>query len=431
MRILIVSPFFPPQDTVASLRVHSFASAWARRDEDVTVLTTAKRPDQQGLILSRDGFEVAEISYTAPGWMERLRAEHKSAGADPGSFRGRMLGVLSRLRARTGILGGSRMPDLTDHWVEPAVRWGAEHGPWDVAVSSSGPYTAHLAALELKRRGAAQRWVADFRDLWTDSHAWPGLFPFTLRERRLQRACLAAADRVWTVSDELAETLRSRTRAPVDVIHNGFDQAELDRLPSSPAFAESGLGPMVYTGTLNATRQDASPLLRAWAALRDRDPGVARTLSLVVVGDGYEHWRALAESLGLGSLVDAGPRVERSDALRMQRDAGALLLVDWTIPDSGVLTGKVFEYLAATAPILVVGGVDDAERSSVGRLVTRAGRGAHLGTDEARIADGLARFAADPGGLAGPPDRDFIAGFERDRLASRALDIIREAAQSN
>jgi hypothetical protein len=233
---------------------------------------------------------------------------------------------------------------------------------------------------------------------------------------------------VWTVSDELGRTLRARTRAPVDVIHNGFDPAELDRLPASPAFTASGVGPMVYTGTLSPPRQDPSPLLRGWATLRGREPEVAGKLSLVVVGDGYEHWKRQAGRLGLATLVDARPRVGRTEALRMQRDAGALVLVDWSGPDSGVLTGKVFEYLAATAPILVVGGVEDAGRSSVGRLVTRAGRGVHLGTDETRIAGTLARLAAGEGGLAAGPDRDFIAGFERGRLAGQALEIIREGS---
>ena len=56
MRILLVSPYFPPQNAVASLRTHAFASWWARAGEDVTVLTTVKRSHQRGLDLDCDGF---------------------------------------------------------------------------------------------------------------------------------------------------------------------------------------------------------------------------------------------------------------------------------------------------------------------------------------------------------------------------------------
>ena len=43
MRILLVSPYFPPQQAIASLRAHSFASAWSSAGVEVTVLTTRKR----------------------------------------------------------------------------------------------------------------------------------------------------------------------------------------------------------------------------------------------------------------------------------------------------------------------------------------------------------------------------------------------------
>ena len=70
MRILLVSPYFPPQRAVASLRAHSFASAWSAAGADVTVLTTPKRPDQAGWPMPVEGFEVDEIPYRAPRVLE-------------------------------------------------------------------------------------------------------------------------------------------------------------------------------------------------------------------------------------------------------------------------------------------------------------------------------------------------------------------------
>src|SRR5262245_26176172 len=79
MRILLVTPYFPPQNAVASLRTHAFAFEWSRAGEDVAVLTTAKREDQGGLELPVDGLEVAEVDFTVPRLLERLRHSHKAA----------------------------------------------------------------------------------------------------------------------------------------------------------------------------------------------------------------------------------------------------------------------------------------------------------------------------------------------------------------
>src|SRR5262245_13934317 len=253
MRILLVAPMFPPQRGVAPLRTHSFAATWAAEGHAVTVLTTLKRPDQVGLSLPNNGFEVVELPYRGPWLLELLRrldrpetavgkggqalapAAHPPADAGGSPKPGRtprvsggvgaadpkrlLLAPLRRLKARSGVFSAVRQPDLTDGWVRPAVDWAGAHGPWDVVVGSGGPPAAHLAALGIKQAGRARRWVADFRDLWTDNHIYGGLFPFTLIERRRERRVLAAADRLVTVSPGLADRLRAKSGKPVDVIY--------------------------------------------------------------------------------------------------------------------------------------------------------------------------------------------------------------------
>src|SRR5204862_2546476 len=76
---------------------------------------------------------------------------------------------------------------------------------------------------------------------------------------------------------------------------------------------------------------------------------VARFVGVFRVAD-----REWAESLGLGDRLELHPYVPRRRSLALQRDSDALLLL---IPEAGgrgqgVLSGKVFEYLAAERPIL-------------------------------------------------------------------------------
>ena len=79
MRLLLISPYFPPQQAVASLRVHAFAHHWAEAGVEVTVLTTAKREDQRGLDLPREGFDVVELPFRGSHIAEWLRRKHKSS----------------------------------------------------------------------------------------------------------------------------------------------------------------------------------------------------------------------------------------------------------------------------------------------------------------------------------------------------------------
>ena len=431
MRILLVSACFPPQDNIASLRAEAFARYWSEAGEQVTVLTTSKGDDQADYARSDKGYHIVEVSYDVPRLYRALRRRDldaqeritNNAGSSSGVAQRR--GALGRLKDRSGVFSAVRMPDLTDYWVKPAIGWCRDKQPWDVVVSSSGPYTAHLIGLEMKRLGLSRFWVTDFRDLWVNNHLYRGLFPFTLRERRLQRRCLTCADLATTVSDELAQTLRSQTQADVQVVYNGFEPDELDGLGQQKIFPRDGITRLVYTGTLYKDGQDPTPLLQAMRLLKQGKPDVVARLRVVIVGRGYDVWVGLADQYDVAEFVEAAVAVDRVDALRMQRDADALVLVDWNDPAAGVLTGKLFEYLALDAPILVVGG---QEGSAIARMVQQSRRGLHLGTDQQRIAEALTNLLTEPTKLSMRPDRDFLATLTRQAQSMRLLEMIRRPA---
>ena len=90
------------------------------------------------------------------------------------------------------------------------------------------------------------------------------------------------------------------------------------------------------------------------------------------VGDFRPGDREFMESLGLADRVELIDYVPRRESLRLQRDSDALLLL---IPEAGgrgrgVLSGKVFEYLAAERPVLAV--VPDGRRGGPSSSATPA-----------------------------------------------------------
>ena len=64
-RILIVSHFFPPLNSIASQRPYSWARTWTDMGHSVSVLTTAKMPfdGTPDLELDLSGIEVHTVSY--------------------------------------------------------------------------------------------------------------------------------------------------------------------------------------------------------------------------------------------------------------------------------------------------------------------------------------------------------------------------------
>src|SRR4029079_10285600 len=111
------------------------------------------------------------------------------------------------------------------------------------------------------------------------------------------------------------------------------------------------------------------------------DDVVVRFLGDFRAGD-----REWAETLELGDRLELIPYAARPELLELQRDSEALLLL---IPDAGgrgrgVLSGKVFEYLAAERPILALVPPDGA----AAELLRATGVGVVVAPDD---IDGIAR----------------------------------------
>jgi glycosyltransferase involved in cell wall biosynthesis len=188
--------------------------------------------------------------------------------------------------------------------------------------------------------------------------------------------------------------MRARSpRGPVTTISNGSDFDDFAGLERSP----SPRLRLTHAGSFFGKR-DPRPFLTALQQ-SGLDDIVVRFL-----GDFRAADRDWAETLALGDRLEVIPYASRRRSLELQRDSEALLLL---IPDAGgrgkgVLSGKVFEYLAAERPILAVVPPDGAAAS----LIRDAGAGIVVAPDDvAGIATALrdlhARWRA--GTLDGAP----------------------------
>ena len=365
MKALIVSMYFPPAGGGGVQRPLKLAThlpefgiethvlapddpKWVHRDEDL-------RPPTQAWI--------HRARYLGPEGRRPAEELHGTTGMD-------RLALQTRLFGRRLLL-----PDENVSWtltaVPAAVRIVKSEGI-DVVLTTSPPGSVHLIGAAVQRMTGA-RWVADLRDS-LQAHQHRRADSTALKAKEQTRRAVASlvarrADAIVTASEAITEETRSlEPRAAVTTIANGCDFDDLAGMEYRPADRFR----ITHAGSFFGKR-DPRPFLTALA--RSGLDVVAR-----FVGDFRAADLEWAETLDLGDRLELIPFAPHARALELQRDSEALLLL---IPEAegrgkGVLSGKVFEYLAAERPILAAVPLDGA----AAELIREVGAGVVAPSDD-------------------------------------------------
>jgi len=326
------------------------------------------------------------------------------------------LGVQARLFGRRLLVPDENVPwNLTA--IPAAIRI-ARSERIDVVLTTSPPSSVHFVGAAVKRATGA-RWVADLRDsLVAHQHRRADRALVRMKEHGEHSvASLVSryADAIVAAADAIADEARAfEPRGRVVTIANGsdFDDfAGMEHHPS-PRFR------ITHTGSFFG-RRDPRPFITALA-----DSG----LDLVArfVGDFRPADREWAEGLELGDRLELIPYVTRRRSLELQRDSEALLLL---IPEAGgrgrgVLSGKVFEYLAAERPILA----SVPPEGAAADLIRKTGSGVVAPPDDPpairEALEGLyARWQA--GTLSGPTlDEESRRRISRETRVGELADLL-------
>jgi glycosyltransferase involved in cell wall biosynthesis len=385
--ILLVAQLTPPSPLVGAHRPAALAKYLARRGHRVTVLTSMAAgsgpvPGAARVIRTRDLLS-SRLNWRR-GNLESLQGQRQAAYAQPSP--------LERLV----------VPDLSlAGWLPFALprafgRAGSER--FDCVITTSPPASAHLIGAAL--RAAGTPWIADLRDGWTFDPPRPpwATAAHAALDAALERRVLARADGVVAVTQPIAADLERRLGRPVAVITNGFDPEE-PVATHAPAL-DPARHSLVHTGRLNVVGRSPRAFFDGLHEYLRRRPDGARRLEVVLAGPVSPEQEALLADRRLDGLVRSLGSLERSEALALQRRADTLLVLaegNDVRPARTIATGKLFEYLGAGRPILVLGADSEAAR-----IVADAGAGeAARGDDPEAIAAALERLA--DGGLDGRP----------------------------
>ncbi|HQB49142.1 MAG: glycosyl transferase [Candidatus Cloacimonetes bacterium] len=342
MKILLITYYFPPCGGAAVQRWLRFINALDKKGVEIFVVTTL------------DG----DYPYRDESLLSKIPATVKVLRSKPISF-GKLWNILGQKELPYGSLQNKTtdkplqkflywlrlnviVPDLRIGWNPAALKSAVQvlrTNKIDYVITTGPPHSTHLIGLKLKKRYNIQ-WRTDFRDPMSEIYYLKLNPPMRLTmalHKYLERKIIRTAELNYIVSKAIANSLPEGNK---EVLYNGFDPDDFKDLH----YERTNRFRIKYVGQLTAG-QDPTPLINALAEIKL--PNI--DFSLIGTRDFPE----------TDFPVNRIPFLPHQLALQELINAELLILIINTYEgNEGMLTTKLFEYIASRSPILCLADSD-------------------------------------------------------------------------
>ena len=364
-KVLIITYYWPPAGGPGVQRVLKFAKylpefGW------------------QPIILTVENGEYPAIDISLQDDIPSSCQVHKTFSLEPNLFYKKFTGMVVDEKIPTAVLAAEStnwkkrlanwirlnlfIPDAKIGWIPFAVRKGKKiikaEKP-DIIFSSSPPPTVHLIAHKLAKWSGI-KWVADFRDPWTDIYHYNDVkrSAWSLnRDKDKEKEIVTTAGEIITVSQNVAELLNEKTtnQREIYIIPNGYDEADFIDLGEETTFDKFTIA---YAGKMNI-QQNPVKLWQDIGELVRSNKKFAENFQLIFIGKIVNEVFKQLNTQGLENYYKYLGYLNHDVMLKKMMNSNILLLI---IPDTtrnkGIVTGKLFEYIAMRNYVLGVGPVD-------------------------------------------------------------------------
>ncbi len=218
--------------------------------------------------------------------------------------------------------------------------------------SSFGPYADHYIAYLLKKKYPHLRWIADFRDLQIEPIYKNVVLPSL--QKKIEQKVLSKSDKIICISEGFVDQLKNYGR-PTQSVFRGVNLR--------PKKTQFDTFTIAYTGSLYFEYRDPSFFLAKIKVLLQKKKIDKSKIQIIYAGRDSHQFAGYIDKFGLLDIFQDKGLVSPSEAKEIQDRAHInLLITSSSTTLSGVLTGKLFEYLEAQNPILcLINGPKDVE----------------------------------------------------------------------
>ncbi len=276
------------------------------------------------------------------------------------------------------IRGNFFIPDARVSWVRPSVSFLSDYiteHQIDTIVTTGPPHSLHLIGLKLKQKHAI-KWVADFRDPWTQIgyHKKLKLSYFAQKKhKKLETTVLQTADEIVVTSFKTKTIFSELTTRPITVLTNGFDFEITNDSTLDSKFTLSHIGSLL---------EGRNPYI-LWTVLSDliKDSDeFASVFQLNFIGSVSAEVMDAVRIYGLENYINNIGYVPHNEALDYQKKTQLLLLIEENSKETEyIIPGKLFEYMASKRPIIAIG----PQASDIEKILNQTRSGSYFRYDEA------------------------------------------------
>lgn len=325
------------------------------------------------------------------------------------------------------------IPDGEVLWMRKALPQALKRvskGDIEAVYTTSYPYSDHLLGLELKKSFPGIPWIADFRDEWTNN---PYLLdnphmPYRMKkEKEMEREVLTRADALITNTPIMKENfVRLNPGMDLDkrmvVIPNGYDSDDFMDIRQTDK--NNSRFTLTYTGALYGRRKP-DKIIEAIGKLVSDGIIDKNKIRIRFIGSFKpEVLKNLIERNGLDGAVELVNYMEHQQCIVEMVKSDAMLLIEGGGPGSEAFyTGKIFEYIQTSNPILAV----IPAKGAAAEIIRRTGTGIVCDwADEKAIQQGFVALyeAWLKGEKIIDPDNEEIARYDRKALTKSLSELL-------
>jgi hypothetical protein len=258
------------------------------------------------------------------------------------------------------IRGNLFIPDARKFWIKPSIKFldnYVKNNPVDFIISTGPPHSTHLIALGIKKLNRIP-WLADFRDPWTNIDFYKELKLSKwadIKHKKLEKNVLYKADIVLTIGNQLKDELQELGAKNVEVIENGYDEEDFKNNNSNSLDSKFTIA---HIGSFSPSRNHHI----LWKVLEEiviENNDFSNKLQIKLIGNVDYSVDNSIKDFNLEKYVKMFSYLPHNQVISHQKSSRVLLLMVNNTPNSkGIITGKIFEYMASNRPILVIGPED-------------------------------------------------------------------------